>query len=77
MIILMNTDDVDDDIHLPVRRISILVTADYYDDDSRNYLIVTSDNKGDLTKHTDVDRIYDRIIWSNTGGLLFWYNGTL
>ena len=43
MIILMNTDDVDDDIYLPVRRISILVTADYYDDDSRNYLIVHTD----------------------------------
>ena len=66
--------DVEDDIHLPVGRISVLVTADYYDVDSRNYLIVTNDNKGDLTKHTDVDRFYERIIWSNTGG---YYSGVM
>ena len=36
--------DVDDDKHLPVERISVLVTADYYDEEMITDLIVTDIN---------------------------------
>ena len=58
--------DVDDDIHLPARRINVLVTADYYDDNSRNYLMETNNNtERDWTKNTNVYGFYDLIMESN------------
>ena len=43
-------------IHLPVVRVSVLVTADdNYSDETINDLIVTNDTNGDLTKNNNVD----------------------
>ena len=58
---------IDDDKHLPVVRISILVTADGYSDESINYLNVTENTNGDWTKHTNVDLGYDKIMGENPG----------
>ena len=49
-------------IHLPVVRISALVTADNYSDEHINDLIVTNDTDGDLTKNNNADLVYDKII---------------
>ena len=55
-----------EDIHLPVRRINVLVTADYYDDNSRNYLMETNNNtEWDWTKNTNVDGFYELLMGSN------------
>ena len=54
--------------HLPVVRISILVTADGYSDENINDLIVTNDTDGDLTTNTDVDMAYDKIIMGDDPG---------
>ena len=52
--------DIDDNKHLPVVSVSVLVTADDYSDKNRNDLIVTNDTEGDLTI-PDVDMTYDKI----------------
>ena len=57
-----------DDKHLPVVRISALV-ADDYSNESTNYLNVTENTNGDLTKNTDVDMAYDKIIMGDNPGL--------
>ena len=56
-----NCIDIDDNKHLPVVSVSVLVTADEYSDKNINDLIVTNDTEGDLTL-PDVDMTYDKII---------------
>ena len=51
--------------YLPGDRISVLITADYYDDEIINYLTVTKNTKGDWIKNTKVDRLNDKIIMGN------------
>ena len=53
--------DIDDNKHLPVVSVSVLVTADDYSDKNINDLIVTNDTEGDLTI-PDADMTYDKII---------------
>ena len=58
--------DIEDNTHLPGDE--TVVTAGESHDELITYLIVTKNNKGDLTKHTDADRFYDQIIGCNMGG---------
>ena len=57
--------EADNNKHLPVLRVSVLVTADNHSEGNINTLIVTNDTNGDLTKNTDVDFAYDKIIMGN------------
>ena len=50
--------------YLPVDKIGVLVAADYYDDEMIMDLMVTRNNKGDLTI-PNVHKFFERIIWSN------------
>ena len=50
------------DKHLPVMRVSVLVTADNYSNKKINDSIVTNDANGDLTKNNNADLVYDKII---------------
>ena len=43
--------DDNENKYLPGDRISVLVTADYYEDEIINYVITTNNTKGDLTTH--------------------------
>ena len=55
-----------DNKHLPVVRVSILVTADNYSNKKINDSIVANDTNRDLTKNNDVDVTDDKIImWGN------------
>ena len=62
---------VDDDKHLPVERVSVLVVADNCDND----VIVTINTNGDWTNNTNVDMIYDKVIMG--GYPKNYYDGTL
>ena len=52
----------DNNIHLPVVRVSVLVTADTYSDEKLNDVIVITNTDGDLTKNNNADLIYDVVI---------------
>ena len=60
---IVNDDYIDVDKHLPWSRISVLVVGDNCDNDV-TYLGLTINTDGDRTKIINVDRFYDRIIWS-------------
>ena len=64
--------DIEDNKHLPGDE--TVVEAGESHDELITYLMVSKNNKGDLTKNTDVDRFYDRIIWSNPGS---YYSGVV
>ena len=59
---IRDSDYRDNNKHLPGVRISVLVTADGYDDESINYLTEADNTNGDWTKNTKVDTAYDKII---------------
>ena len=64
---LINNDYIDDNnIHVPVVRVSVLVTADNYSDKKLNDVIVTINTDGDLTKNTNVDMTYDKVMMGVT-----------
>ena len=62
-----------DNKYLPGYKVGILIADDGYNDNMVNYLSVTKITNGD-GNIPNVDRFYDRIIWSNTGG---YYSGVM
>ena len=58
--------EADNNKHLPVVRVSALVTADNYSDEKINDSIVTNETNGDLTKNNNADMDYDKIIMGVT-----------
>ena len=59
----VNNDYIDNNnINLPVERVSVLVTADTYSDEKLNDVIVIINTDGDLTKNINVNMIYDKVI---------------
>ena len=65
----------DNNIHLPVVRVSVLVTADTYSDEKLNDVIVIINTDGDLTKNINVDMIYDIVITGSNPR--YYYFGTM
>ena len=73
---LIKNDYIDDNnIHLPVVRVSVLVTADNYRDKKFNDVIVTINTDGEWTKNTNVDMIYDKVMMG--GNPIHYYYGTM
>ena len=58
--IIVNTEYivVDDDKHVPVGRINVLVVAEYCDND----VLVITNTDGDFIKNTKADLIYDKTV---------------
>ena len=65
----------DNNIHSPVVKVSVLVTADDYSDEKLKDVIVITNTDGDLTKNTNADLIYDIVIMG--GNPRYYYYGTM
>ena len=73
---LINNNYIDDNnIRLPVERVSVLVTADVYCDKNLNDMIEIINTDGDLTKNDNVYMIYDKVI--RGGNPEDYYYGTM
>ena len=74
---LINNDYIDDNnIHLPVARVSVLVTADNNSDEKLKNVILTMNTNGDCTKNTNVDMTYDKVMMGGNP-MHYYYYGTM